>query len=96
MTDTATDPVIVHLEGEFSGWHATFRPLSRISARVLIDLESESPTKRLQAYTRMILSVENWKDLDGNPTSDPLEAPLQALDAAASAFLERSATLPKG
>ncbi len=96
MADTATDPVIVHLEGEFSGWHATFRPLTRISARVLIDLESESNAKRLQAYTRMILSVEGWRDLDGNPTSDPLEAPIQALDAAATAFLERAATLPKG
>ena len=96
MTDTASDPVIVHLEGDFSGWHATFRPLSRISARVLIDLESDSTAKRLQAYTRMILSIDNWKDIDGNPTSDPLEAPLQALDAAANAFLERAAELPKG
>jgi hypothetical protein len=95
MTDTANDPVIVHLDGEFKGWHATFRPLNRISARVLIELESESIAKRLQAYTKMILSVEGWKDLDGAPTNDPLEAPVQALEAAAEAFITQAAELPK-
>jgi hypothetical protein len=96
MVDTATDVVIVHLEGDYAGWHATFRPLTRISARVLIDLESPSTAARLQAYSKMILSVEGWKDLDGNSTSDPLEAPLQALEAAASAFVAKASDLPKG
>ena len=95
MVDTATDPVIVHLDGEFAGWHATFRPLTRISARVLIDLESDSVTKRYQAYGKMILAVEGWQDLDGNPTSDPLEAPIAALENASAAFIARTAELPK-
>ena len=95
MADTATDVVIVHLEGDYVGWHATFRPLSRISARVLIDLESQSTATRLQAYTRMILSVEGWKDLDGNPTTDPLDAPIQALESAASSFVAKVTELPK-
>jgi hypothetical protein len=43
----------------------------------------------------MILSVEGWKDLDGNPTSDPLDAPLQALESAASAFVAKATELPK-
>ena len=95
MADTATDVVIVHLEGDYVGWHATFRPLSRISARVLIDLESQSTATRLQAYTRMILSVEGWKDLDGNPTTDPLDAPIQALESAASSCVAKVTELPK-
>lgn len=95
MAGTANDPVIVHLDGDFAGWHATFRPLTRISARVLIDLESDSMATRLQAYTKMILSVEGWSDLDGNPTSDPLEAPVQALENAATQFITQTATLPK-
>jgi hypothetical protein len=95
MAGTATDPVIVHLDGDFAGWHATFRPLTRISARVLIDLESDSIGVRLQAYTKMILSIEGWRDLDGNPTNDPLDAPIQALEAAATQFIGEAATLPK-
>jgi hypothetical protein len=95
MAGTATDPVIVHLDGDFTGWTAIFRPLTRISARVLIDLESESMATRLQAYTKMILSVEGWSDLDGKPTSDPLEAPVQALENAATQFITQAATLPK-
>ena len=95
MAGTATDPVIVHLDGDFTGWSAIFRPLTRISARVLIDLESDSIGTRLQAYTKMILSVEGWKDLDGNPTSDPLDAPIQALEAAANKFITEAAELPK-
>ena len=95
MAGTATDPVIVHLEGEFAGWHVTFRPLTRISARVLIDLESDSIATRLQAYNKMILSVDGWRDLDGNPTNDPLDAPIQALEAAATKFIGEAATLPK-
>jgi hypothetical protein len=95
MSGTATDPVVVHLDAEFAGWHATFRPLSRISARVLIDLESDSIGTRLKAYTKMILSIENWKDLDGQPTSDPLEAPVQALENAAQKFITEAAELPK-
>lgn len=95
MVDTASDPVIVHLDGEFAGWHATFRPLTRISARVLIDLESESVATRLQAYTKMIMATEGWKDLDGNATSDPLEAPIAALESAAAKFIAQAAELPK-
>jgi hypothetical protein len=95
MAGTATDPVIVHLDGDFAGWHATFRPLTRISARVLIDLESESMAIRLKAYTKMILSVEGWSDLDGAPTSDPLDAPIQALEAAAAKFITVATELPK-
>jgi hypothetical protein len=43
----------------------------------------------------MILSIENWKDLDGQPTSDPLEAPVQALENAAQKFITEAAELPK-
>jgi hypothetical protein len=95
MTDAANEVVIVHLDGEYIGWHATFRPLSRISARVLIDLESESVAKRLQAYSRMIMTIEGWKDLDGNSTDDCLEAPVEALEAAATEFVKKAADLPK-
>lgn len=95
MAGTANDPVIVRLDGDFTGWTAIFRPLTRISARVLIDLESDSMGTRLQAYTKMILSVEGWSDLDGNPTSDPLEAPVQALENAAEKFIAETTALPK-
>ena len=95
MTDAANEVVIVHLSGEYDGWHATFRPLSRISARVLIDLESDSLAKRYQAYSRMIMTTEGWKDLDGNPTDDCLEATLEALEAAATEFVKKATELPK-
>jgi len=95
MVGTVTDPVIVHLDGDFVGWHATFRPLTRISARVLIDLESDSMATRLKAYTKMILSIEGWSDLDGVATSDRLDAPSQALEAAAAKFIAETSTLPK-
>ena len=90
-----SDVVVVHLDGDYQGWHATMRAPSRISARVIIDLESESTAKRLQAYGKMILSVEGWKDTDGNPTTDPLEGPLSALDAAAGKWAAQVAELPK-
>jgi hypothetical protein len=89
------DVVIVHLDGEFKGWHATMRAPSRLSARVIIDVESDSNAKRLSAYRAMILSVEGWKDLDGNPTNDPLEGPVTALAAAAEQWGTTVSELPK-
>jgi hypothetical protein len=91
----STDVIVVHLDGEFAGWHATMRAPSRISARVIIELESESTPTRLQAYGKMILNVEGWKDIDGNPTTDALDGPLSALDAAAAKWAAQVAELPK-
>lgn len=91
----STDVVIVHLDGEYDGWHATMRAASRISARVLIDLESESNAVKLTAYGKMILSVEGWKDCDGEPTNDALEGPLTALTAAAEKWAAQAGDLPK-
>jgi hypothetical protein len=90
-----TDVIVVHLDGEYQGWHATMRTPARISARVLIDLESESNAKKLTAYGKMILSVEGWQDCDGNPTSDALEGPLTALNAAAEKWAALAGDVPK-
>lgn len=91
----STDVIVVHLDGEYQGWHATMRTPARISARVLIDLESESNAKKLTAYGKMILSVEGWKDCDGNPTDDALEGPLTALNAVAEKWAALAGDLPK-
>lgn len=89
------DVIVVHLDGDFDGWHATMRSPSRVSARVVIDIESDSNAKRLQAYAKLILSVEGWKDIDGNPTTDPLEGPLAAIEVACAKWGEQAAELPK-
>ena len=91
----STDVIVVHLDGEFAGWHATMRTPARISARVLIELDSDSNATKLTAYGKMILSVEGWKDCDGNPTSDPLEGPLTALNAVAEKWAVLAGDLPK-
>ena len=90
-----TDVIVVHLDGEYQGWHATMRTPARISARVLIDLESESNAQKLKAYGKMILSVEGWQDCDGNPTSDPLDGPLTALNAVAEKWAALAGDVPK-
>lgn len=90
------DVVIVSLDGEYAGWHATFRSVKRVSARTLVELESEHPSRRLVAYSKLILSVEGWRDPDGNPITDPLDAPIGALDAAATAYFAKATELPNG
>jgi len=88
MTEAKMDVVVVHLPAPYEGWHATFKTLQRISARVLIELESESAGKRFEATSKMILKVDGWKDDAGNAITDPLDAPIGALDAAAAEFMK--------
>jgi hypothetical protein len=90
-----TDVIVVHLDGEYQGWHATMRTPARISARVLIELDSDSNATKLTAYGKMILSVQGWKDCDGNPTDDALDGPLTALNAAAEKWATLAYEVPK-
>lgn len=88
------DVIIVHLDGEYDGWHATMRSPSRVSVQNFIDIQSDNGERRLTALAKLILSVEGWQDEDGNPTSDPKQGPMGALNAACTKWQEAS-DLPK-
>jgi hypothetical protein len=84
--------VTVKLGAPYVGLQAEFRP--DISARILIDLNSDDMAVKYGAFTRMIVS-HNFNDLDGKPTTDLFEVSVKVLDAAATAYAEQAATLPQ-
>jgi hypothetical protein len=87
-----SDVLIVNLKGDYEGWTATFR--RSISAKVLIDLQSGDSERQFYALQRMVLT-HNFKDVDGNPSSDILEAPIEALTELMSEWGKAMAELPK-
>ena len=84
--------VKVELTGEYAGRWAEFR--GDISARILIDLNSDDLATKYAAFSRMIVD-HNLPDLDGKPAVDLLDVPVKMLDAAAGAYAEGALQLPK-
>jgi hypothetical protein len=85
--------VIVTLtEAPYEGWTATMRA-EGISARVFIELSSNSVERQMEAVSKLIVS-HNFKDTDGNPTDDALEAPMDALSAIVGKWGTEVAALP--
>jgi hypothetical protein len=64
-----------------------------ISARVFIELSSNSVERQMEAVSKLIVS-HNFKDTDGNPTDDALEAPMDALSAIVGKWGTEVAALP--
>lgn len=79
-------------DAPYEGWTATMRA-EGISARVFIELSSGSVERQMEAVGRLIIS-HNFKDEDGNPTDDVLEAPMDALTAIIAKWGIEVAALP--
>jgi len=82
----------ITLEGEYAGWQAELR--AEVSARILLDLESGSSSRALEAFSKMVVS-HNFKGLDGKPVDDILDAPIDALSATLEAWGKANQPDPK-
>ena len=85
-------PRIITLDGEYAGWQAELR--SGVSARILLELESGSSSRALEAFAKMVVS-HNFKGLDGLPVKDILDAPIDALSATLDAWGKANQPDPK-
>jgi hypothetical protein len=66
------------LDGDFAGWKAEIR--SGVSARILLDLQSSTPSRVLPAFAALVVS-HDFKGLNGEKIDDILDAPVEALTA---------------
>lgn len=82
---------IVELDGQFAGWRCELRP---ISGRILIELHSGSDARALAAFALIIVS-HNFKGWDGEPVTDWLDAPAEALEATMVKWAEGHKLDPK-
>jgi hypothetical protein len=82
----------ITLDGEYAGWQAELR--TGVSARILLDLESGSSSRALEAFAKMVVS-HNFKGLDGTPVDDILDAPIDALSATLEAWGKANQPNPK-
>lgn len=86
------DTVKIALEGEYAGWTAELR--KSVSARILLDLESGDSQRSLTAFSKLIVK-HNFKDLDGKPCDDVLDAPVDALTQTLEAWGKANNPDPK-
>lgn len=84
--------VVTLTDGPYEGFTATMRA-EGISARIFIELSSNSVERQMEAVSKIIIS-HNFKDQDGNPTDDPLDAPMDALSAIVAKWGTEVAALP--
>ena len=86
------DTVKIALEGEYAGWTAELR--KSVSARILLDLESGDSQRSLVAFSKLVVK-HNFKDLDGKPCDDVLDAPVDALTQTLEAWGKANQPDPK-
>jgi len=86
------DTVKIALEGEYAGWTAELR--KTVSARILLDLESGDSQRSLTAFSKLVVK-HNFKDLDGKPCDDVLDAPVDALTQTLEAWGKANQPDPK-
>ena len=86
------DTVKIALEGEYAGWTAELRKV--VSARILLDLESGDSQRSLTAFSKLVVK-HNFKDLDGKPCDDVLDAPVDALTQTLEAWGKANQPDPK-
>ena len=79
-------------EAPFEGWKATMKA-EGISARVFIELASGSVDRQMGALAKLVVS-HNFKDSDGVPVDDILDAPMDALTECISRWSDAVAALP--
>lgn len=86
------ETVRIALEGEYAGWTAELR--KTVSARILLDLESGDSQRSLVAFSKLVVK-HNFKDLDGKPCNDVLDAPVDALTQTLEAWGKANQPDPK-
>jgi hypothetical protein len=84
--------VDIALSAPFEGWTATMKA-EGVSARVLIELQSNDPARAMRALSGLIVK-HNFLDDAGDPAPDILDAPMDALTAAVQAWSDAVAALP--
>jgi hypothetical protein len=84
--------VEIALAAPFDGWTATMRA-EGVPARVMIDLQSGSVERALNAVDRLIVK-HNFLNEDGEPAASVLDAPMDALTQTVERWSEAVAALP--
>jgi hypothetical protein len=84
--------VEVTLEGDYLGWTSKMRA-EGISARIFIELSSNNVERQMEALSKLVVS-HTFKDADGQPVDDILDAPMDALGALIGKWGEAVAALP--
>ena len=84
--------VEIALAAPFDGWTATMRA-EGVPARVMIDLQSGSVERALNAVDRLIVK-HNFLNEDGDPAASVLDAPMDALTQTVERWSEAVAALP--
>ncbi|CAB4143996.1 hypothetical protein UFOVP461_5 [uncultured Caudovirales phage] len=79
-------------DAPYEGWKATMRA-EGISARVFIELSSNSVERQMEAVSKLVIS-HDFRDSDGNPAEDILDAPMDALGALIGKWGIEVAALP--
>lgn len=80
------------LDGEFAGWKAELR--SGVSARILLDLQSNVPSRVLPAFASLVVS-HNFKGINGEEITDVLDAPVEALTELMAQWAKGNSLDPK-
>jgi hypothetical protein len=84
--------VDVKLAAPFEGWTATMKA-EGVPARVFIELQSGNAERALNALKRLVVS-HNFLTDDGEPATDVLDAPMDALSDAIAKWNDAVAALP--
>ena len=84
------ETVKIELDGSYAGWTIELR--RNVSARILIDLQGETAVQ-FSAFGKLVVS-HNFKDIEGNPADDILDAPVAAITSAMEKWAAAISTLP--
>ena len=84
--------VDVNLSAPFDGWTATMKA-EGVPARVFIELQSGSVERALTALERLVVK-HNFLDENGEPATNVLDAPMDALSDAITKWSDAVAALP--
>ena len=84
------DTVKLELDGSYAGWTIELR--RNVSARILIDLQGETSVQ-FAAFAKLVVN-HNFKDIEGKPADDILDAPVAAITAAMEKWAAAISALP--
>jgi hypothetical protein len=84
--------VEITLSAPFDGWTATMKA-EGVPARVFIELQSGNAERALKALERLIVK-HNFLTEDGEPATEVLDAPMDALSDAITKWSDAVAALP--
>jgi hypothetical protein len=84
------DTVKLELDGSYAGWTIELR--RNVSARILIELQGETAVQ-FAAFAKLVVT-HNFKDIEGNPAEDILDAPVAAITASMEKWAAAISALP--